>query len=965
VGINFTNPWYLFLFMLIPYFAFLWLRSPKAFRPWQQKLFLGLRVLLAALLMLSLAGLELTFRHRERTVVYVADLSSSMSEKAGEAAKWINRSLAGLSPEVAAGVVSLGEKAMVEYPVIQRPDFGGFQAVVGQNHTDLAAGLRLAQAMLPEDKGRQIVLITDGKQTTGDAVEQAALLSGQGIRLDVLPVKTGGGPEALVKSVDMPAHLREGEYFDLVVNIESTVSTRGIVRITADNRLLREEAVKISKGDNSLVWSVRVEKPGLHTYKAELIPEQDTRSENNIGAAVTEVAGIPRILLVEGQPGDGRFLGQAIGSTGMQVETMNTAMMPRSLSGMAGYSSIVLINVPAMELPDSTMRDLEIYVRDLGRGLIMVGGEDSFGLGGYFKTPVEKALPVHMDIRGKGEVPSVGLAVVIDKSGSMDGDNYGIPKMELAKEAAVRALEILEDKDWLGVVAFDSNYKWVIETGPLKDKEAARDNIGSIRAGGGTNIFPALQAAYQSLVDAEVKVKHIILLTDGQSAYGGNYEELLSQMNGDKVTLSTIAVGSDSDTRLLSALAEGGKGRYYYTDDFESIPKIFTKETIIATRSYLVQEPFIPTVTAGTGLFPAGEGLPPLFGYVAASAKGTAETILVSHKGDPVLARWHYGLGRAAAWTSDAQGRWAGEWVKWSGFPQFWGKLASWTLPAEAEGDMVVTTGYRNGEGLVSVDIPGERRQVHDMLARVAAPDGSSFEISLPAEAPGQYSGKFPLKDPGAYLVQVVERAGRGYARQKTAGLVLPYSPEYLLQPEQQEFLARLAAAGGGQILDPEEDVSRVGRLPLPAVWGRTALWPRLLALAALLVPVDIAARRFNWHFRWAVRLWRRLADRLARNRAKVEAGQGDLVKVMQQQKLERERLYRPDDKRGDPQTGQTKTGHEAGTFVNPATPKQVKQPTTAKSSDDKQTAGERQEDEGFTSRLLAAKKRRDELDEK
>lgn len=956
MGISFSQPIYLILVLLLPYFVFLWLRSPRAFRAWQQKAFLGLRLLLALVLILALAGLEFTYRHQEKTVVYVADLSASMTEKSRQVADWLGRSLDALPPEAGAGVISFGKKAMVEYPVNQRPDFQGLQAVVEPNYTDLAAGLRLGRAMLPEERGKQIVLITDGKQNRGDALAQAKLLQQQGVRVDVLPVSTGSGPEVLIKALDVPAHLQEGEFFDLQVTLESTVATQGSLRLMVDNRVLREERLRLAKGANRLVWGVRAEAPGLHTYRAELTADDDSRRENNLGVALTQVAGAPRILLVEGKPGDSRALGQALSSIRLQVDTLEPALMPKTLTAMAKYSTIVLVNVSALDLSDHTMSALEVYVRDLGRGLVMVGGEDSFGPGGYYKTPVEKALPVHMDLRGKGEIPSVGLALVIDKSGSMSGENYSLPKMELAKEAAIRATELLEARDQLGVVAFDGTYKWVLETGPLRDKEAAQDKIGSIRSGGGTNIFPALQAAYRSLNKAKVKVKHIILLTDGQSAYGGEYEALLAEMNKQKVTLSTIAIGSDADTRLLSFLAEAGKGRYYFTNDMETLPKIFTKETITATRSYLVQEPFTPAITANSSLLPAG-GLPQLFGYVATSAKGTAETLLTSHRDDPVLARWQYGLGRAVAWTSDVKGRWAGDWIGWNEFPRFWGKIVSWTLPQEAAGDMVVTTAREGGQGRINVDLPGERQQVHDLLARVMNPDGNAVDVMLPATGPGRYQGSFAMEQPGAYLIQVVQRTEQGVSRQKTAGLVLPYSPEYLLQPEQSEFLARLAAAGGGQVLTAADAAGAAGKLPVPAVWGKIPLWPKLLVLAALLLPLDIASRRFNWHLRWAVPLWQWLRGRF-KTRSGSEQRQGSLVHNLQQQKQAREQLYRAPARPG-PQPAAPTSPQPAEEFAA-MTAVSVQEAKAAASAGSEEPVAEQPEAEGaFTARLLAAKKRR------
>ncbi len=966
MGISFSQPYYLILLLLLPYFVYLWAHSPRAFASWQQKAFLGLRLMVAVLLVLALSGLEFTFRHQERSVVYVADTSVSMAGVAGEAADWIAGSLAELPADVAAGVVSVGQKAMVENPVGSRPDFQGFQSVTNPDYTNLAAGLGLARAMLPENRGKQIVLISDGRENRGDAVEQARLLSQQGIRLDVLPLLPETGPEALVKTVSLPSHLRKGEYFDIQAVIEATSPTRGTVRIMADNRVLKEEKISLSKGDNRRLWSARAENPGMYTERVELTAERETWQENNVGIGITQVAGTPRVLLVEGTAGESRALADALEMAQIDTEVTDPGFIPQTLAEMAGYSSIVLVNVPATDIPDQTMASLETYVRDLGRGLVMVGGENSFGLGGYFKTPVEKALPVNMDIRGKGEIPSVGLVLVIDKSGSMGGTDYGIPKIELAKEAALRATEILDARDSLGVVAFDSSYKWVVETAPLKDKGKVEDSIGSIRAGGGTNIFPGLQEAYKSLVEAPVKVKHIILLTDGQSAYGGEYEGLLEKMKKDSVTLSTIAVGSDSDARLLSYLAEAGQGRYYYTDDFESIPKIFTRETIMATRSYLVQEPFTPVRRGSSSILPQG-GLPALFGYVATAPKSTAETILLSHKGDPVLARWQYGLGRTVAWTSDVKGRWAGEWIKWQSFPEFWAKVVSWTLPQESTGEMLVSTGREDGRGWVSVEIPGEPGQVHDISARVISPDGTGQEIPLRAVGPGRYRESFDTEQTGAYIVQVIQRTGGGADRQQTAGLVVPYSPEFLFRPVSDDYFATLAAAGGGRVLDPEKDRGGIGRLPIPAVWGKIPLWPGLLVMATLLFPVDIAARRFNWNLRWAGLLWQRFRSRL---KAKGE-GPGEREAVfatIKRQKEDREEFYRTRtespvfrEAQGGAGAGKQRQGPGgAERAFGESVPDFSKKGKVSPDEKEKQPVpGEKNSEDSFTSKLLAAKRRK------
>lgn len=891
MGISFSQPLYLLLFILVVYFVYLWKTSPKAFTTQQQKAFLGLRLVLVTLLVLSLAGMQFNFRHKEKSVVYVADRSASLQEKSKEISEWISQSLATLPATMGAGIVSLGKKPMVEYTVEPHPDFKGLQGVLDPNYTDLATGLRLARSIMPEELGKHIILLTDGKQNRGNALEQAKLLNQQGIRIDILPIIPASGPEVLVKSVDLPSRLNEGEFFDLKVTLESSISTSGTVRIMVGNKVLREEEIEIGKGTSRLVWGLSAEEAGLHTYKVEVISANDTRTENNLGQAITQVEGVPRILIVEGKPGDSQALGTALASVNFQVETVEPSSMPKTLTGLAQYSSVVLVNVPATDMQDSTMQALENFVRDLGRGLVMVGGENSYGPGGYFKTLVEKALPVNMEITGKAELPSVGLNLIIDKSGSMCHAQNNITKMDMAKEAALLTTELLDAKDQLGVITFDSEYKWVVRTAPLIDKKWVQEQIGSIEPSGGTNMYPSMVEAYKALKEAKVKVKHIILLSDGVSKYGGDYEDLLKQMEVDNITLSVVAIGSDSDMSLLRYLAQEGHGRYYYTDQIDNIPKIFAKETMMVTRSYFVQEPFTPIVTGSTSMLPAVEGLPQLLGYVATTPKDTAEVILTSHEGDPVLARWHYGLGRTVAWTSDAKGRWAEHWVAWSAFPQFWGKVISWTLPEEQGNGLNVTTTRDGGLGRIRVDIPLEGRKAADIQAKVIAPNGSSAELILPAISPGQYQVEFPMEQPGTYIIQVVEKEGDKVVNQQTAGLVQSYSPEFLLLADQLKFIEQLATAGGGQVLDSAQ-FDGVGKLIVPEAKGKIPLWPKFLMVAVLLLPIDIATRRFNWNLRWISALGQRLGSLRFVSSGPVEHGQESLIQSIKERKASREQLY-------------------------------------------------------------------------
>ena len=289
---------------------------------------------------------------------------------------------------------------------------------------------------------------------------------------------------------------------------------------------------------------------------------------------------------------------------------------------MSAYKSIITCNVSAENLSDGFLNSLDSYVKDMGGGFIAAGGENSFALGGYYKTPLEKVLPVQMELKGKKEIPDMSIVLVIDKSGSMTEGGGGIMKLDLAKEAAARTLESLRPNDQIGVLTFDDTNYWVVPTRKADDAEKIRDDIGTIRPGGGTSIIPALQEGYDSIKKTDTKIKHIILLTDGQAERTG-YMELVEKLAGDNITVSTVAVGQGSDVQLLQDIAKGANGRFYYTDEFANIPRIFAKETFMAARAYLNNREFVPAIANAHPVLEgaAEEGLPALLGYVAASPK--------------------------------------------------------------------------------------------------------------------------------------------------------------------------------------------------------------------------------------------------------------------------------------------------------------------------------------------------------
>lgn len=880
MAIDLANPWALLLGPVLLYLTWRWFRQDRRARLWaprRRRLSLGLRLAIVALLVLALAGLRWQWSVRDQAVVFAVDASASARAARGAAEDWLTRALSSLRRGDAAGLVMFGREALVERPLTTGQEGAFKQGVTLDSRpdaqaTDVESALRLAAGMAGSDRQRRVVVLTDGRENLGDAVREAQWLRSQGVRVDVAPLTVGRGPEVLVDSLRVPGTLFLGERFDLTATVQSSVRTSATLRFYADRTLLSEQRVNLEVGANRFARSLVADRTGYHAFRAEVEPDQDSLVENNQASALALVRGQPRVLVVAPTPDrspSGREDGQAVATvlkaTGVDAELSTPYAMPSTLDGLAGYSAVFLVDVPATDLGDDVMKSLQAYVRDVGGGLAMVGGPDSYGLGGYFQTPVEEALPVYMDLRGKARIPSVGLVLVIDKSGSMSEGAGTTNKMELAKEAAARSVDLMAAKDQLGVVAFDGAAKWVVDLSPVTDPKAMKDAIGTLRPDGGTYIYPGLRMAYEALKNANTQVKHVILLTDGISE-GGDYEGLLAEMKQADITLSTVAVGSDADRGLLTWLAQMGKGRYYFTSDPTSVPKIFTKETLLASRAYMVNETFMPAIASPSPLLKGlGDGVPALDGYVATSPKETAEMVLVSHQGDPVLAAWQYGLGRSVAWTPDAGSRWMGRWAGTPPYSTLFGNMLSWLLPTSQAGGLTLESSASGGQALVTVRVPpgavgassGAQAAQPAGLA-VIDPDQGTLQVPLELTAPGVYQARFAAPKPGVYFFQVQGQDGKTVMG--LGGVAVPYSQEYRDAGVDEAFLTRLAAAGGGEVLT---DPSQAFLPNLPRTWAGRDLWPWLLLLAALLLPLDVASRRLTVIPHEWVAWWESLTRRL------------------------------------------------------------------------------------------------------
>ncbi len=838
--VEWAEPWMLLLAAL-GFFVWRWqVGSPSPLVGWRRRVSAGLRLAILVCLVVALAEPRWFARTTLGHVTWLVDVSRSVGEGGRDAARKLAEA-AGAGPAgtsqswvsfAGRAVASPDEEAALEVAT----------AEVDGDATDLAGAVQLAVATFPPDRTRTVVLVSDGVETAGDLAAQAAALRAAGVRVFSVPVRDRDQPEVVVRGVEAPSEVAEGEPFYVRGTIHSNRETAAEVDVFRDGVRVGTREVRLRRGVNTFETTQTVR--GERTTEVAMVvrAEGDTLADNNQGAAQVRSSGSAKALILADDPDRARHLARALKSEGILLDVRPVTGVPTDLGELQNYDLVAIDNLPATDLSMRQMEILAAYVRDFGGGLLMLGGENSFGLGGYHRTPIEEVLPVRCDFQKEKETPSLGMVLVIDRSGSMGGD-----KIEMAKSAARAAVTLLSPRDYAGVAAFDNEAFWVADFQSAAGMAAIEQQISTLEAGGGTNMAPGMELALDALRLSSAKLKHVILLTDGIST-PGPFEELAAQMVAERITLSTVAVGSGADAELLESLARRGNGRYYATDAPENIPQIFTRETMTASKSAIQDLPFLPVV-ARPAEFLSGidfDSAPFLLGYVTTRAKPTAEQWLVTESGEPLLTTWRYGLGRVGAFASDARNRWGVEWLSWPQYGTFWAQTFRHLMrPGDLSGLPVTMTEEDGGWRLSvdAVDAVGRFLDGADAEAAVVGPTGDVRKVALERTAPGKLTGWWPATERGGYHAQITLEDANGPRGSQYVSGTIGYPRELLLEPPNVGLLGDVAAATGGK---PDPDAADLFSKHPFALAAEKELWPWCVGMALLLFVFDVAVRRLH-----------------------------------------------------------------------------------------------------------------------
>jgi secreted protein with Ig-like and vWFA domain len=834
----------------------------------QQLVSAAVRALLVALAALALARPSTVSQRHAVATVLLVDVSDSISDRQLEAAaRLIDEARRARRDDDELKLVTfaahpravtlppLSQSTGAPLPPLERPS-----TPAERGGSDLAAALRLAYGLYPPGMLRRALLVSDGNETAGDLAAEALAARDRGVRVSVVSFAAEQDDELLVRALRVPPDVKIGAPFEVSAEIHAARPQRAMVTLYRDEFVNPREGrreVDLVAGPNIIHWKTEVVSPGFTTFRARLSAAsgatlRDHFAANNEAMASVAVRGKPRVLYIEGESASSAYLANALRKENIDVEVRGPGGLPASPRELGRYDLVLLSDVAATFVGAEHMDAIERYVRDLGGGFIMAGGENSFGSGGWSGSRMEKLLPVRFDLEKKRDQPQLALVLAIDRSGSMTGE-----KIELAKEAAKATAELLGPEDLIGVIAFDSMAQAIVRLQRAANRVRIAGDIARLQPGGGTNILPALKDAYETLDPAQAKVKHVILLTDGQASYDG-IGELVDEMSEHKITVSAVGVGTGADKTLLTMIAERGGGRFYFTQDAQNIPRIFTKETTQVARSALVEEAVGVHVQKhvelldGTGIAEA----PPLHGYVSTKPKPMGEVILVSDLGEPILARWRVGLGQAVAFTGDVKNRWAVEWLRWPGYGRFFAHLVRSTMRQSIEGGTASTSydlqvDVDPPHARVSVDAVGaDDRFVSGLETTLQVIDPAHpehpVEVPLPQTAAGRYEGELTLDRYGSFLLRAVHKRDGVTVAESSGTLSLPYPREYLALPPDDGLLARVAEVTGGRVRPPAPALFDAGGEEVP--WHRE-LWSWALWAAAALLVIDVALRRVRLAF--------------------------------------------------------------------------------------------------------------------
>jgi uncharacterized membrane protein len=806
-----------------------------------------LRVVIVVALVLAIAGLQWKQPLEGVNVMFVLDRSDSVPSAQQEAAfKYAMHVSAEKRKEDRVGFLVFGSEPALETTVNNSldPKKEKIFAVVGSDRTDLAGAVRLGTAAFPETGQKRLVVLSDGNENIGDALNAVLAAKPLGVTIDVIPLGVARGNDVSLQRLSLPSRVKKGQTIDVKVFIQSDRKQKGQLRLYRDEQPLGQHEVELEPGKNLFTFPQTLNEPSFYTYTAQIDVPGDPIPQNNRATAFVNVRGDPRILLVSSDPSQDATLAAALRSANIELRVIRVDKFPETLAEIQSYDSIFISNIAAGDLGDRLMKYLESAVRDFGVGLVCVGGDNTYMAGAYKGTPLESTLPVNMELDSKKVLPPGAVVLV------MHGMEFGNGN-QVARDCAQGVLAALGAQDELGIIMWNGSEQWVYELQKVGDKKEASRQIAGMNQGDLGDFNGVMGKAYEALKKSTASLKHIIVFSDGDPF--APTQQLMNDIVAARITSSAVLISGHAGEDTMRFIATAGHGEFYPVKDPNDLPQIFIKETMVILKSAIYEEPFQPKLVASSELvrgIPA-ESYPTLHGYVSTQPKARAEVPLRTHKDDPLLAHWQYGLGRAVAFTSDAKPKWARMWMNWDKYRQFWTQTAQWSLRRVENADFTTEVNIDKGEGVLTVEAlneNGDYRNFLNLQTVVVSPKGTRQIVRLEQTGPGHYEARFPTKEIGGYSLNLMDIQDGKVAGQQFLGASVNYSPEFNATEPNVHLLQQMADTTGGKILpfQPATAEDNPFLHDRKKTFQPEDLWMWLLKLAICLFPLDVGVRRIQ-----------------------------------------------------------------------------------------------------------------------
>ncbi len=774
-------------------------------------------------LLLGCAGLSLPAGRAPLHVVFAVDRSDSVSPRAQQAAlAFAATASRRMETGDTAGLVTFGERPLVRRAGAPAPLTLEAGVEPGSAGSNIAGAIDAALPLLPRDGTGRIVLMTDGRETTGTAVDAAASAAARRVALDVLPAGSRAALP-LVRSVSAPADVHGDEPFAVDVLASGPAGGRAAITLTGGDAPLTAEGTFDADGTALVRFSARRTQPGVAVFRASTGDEPESTAP---GAAVT-VLGPARLLIVTA-PHQGAPV--RLTAAGYAIDRLPAAALPVAETGLAAYQVVVLDRVPGEAITDASASALSDWVAH-GGGLVVLGDAASLPSGGYARPRIDAMLPADLRVAPSARTPATATVVALDKSGSMADTVGGLQKLEAARDAVRRVARALAPADTLGVIAFDMRATGIVEPGPASRGAVIDAALTALVPGGATRLAPAVELAAEWLRRSGATRRHLLVVSDGRTS-GDDLSRAGTLAGEAGLTLSVIAVGADADRAGLTATATRTGGRAYFPDQLADLPRLAAGDVVQSRGGATVTTP-VPLRAASAHPVLTGlplDALPLVGGYVVAATRPGADAILESSLSDPVLVTGRAGLGRVALVTTDLGGTWSDALRRWSGYPALEAQTLRWVSRHDVATGIEVSVEDAPAGGTVNVRVD-EGASLSAPRAHLLTPDGRVLPLTLRPASARLFRGMLPDIGPGLSRVEVVTGADGNEVR-VTRGLLRQADRERAATGVDDTLLTTLASMTGGRRLTEQ---AAPFTLPRPLGYRPARPIPELLALVSIL----------------------------------------------------------------------------------------------------------------------------------